>query len=160
MKRFFRHTIAFALALLLLFGAFGCCAYAVNGDDDGTPVADETVDDTPVGNDPADEPTDAPSADEPTDADEAPTEATEVSGELDPTEADDAPSPYTEPEYLDDLPAADEGDVVPATAVDVPAAAVSDASLVSGIAMWLCVAVGIAVVVGVLVSKRTRRRGQ
>ena len=72
---------------------------------------------------------------------------------------EDAVSSYVEPEHLGDLPAVSESQVVEATAVAMPNVAVSDASLFSGIVMWLCVALGIAVVVGVLVSKRTKRRG-
>ena len=72
---------------------------------------------------------------------------------------DDAASTYTEPTYLNELPTVKDEDVVTATALPVPRAEVSDASLFSGIVMWICVAVGIAVVVGVMVSKRTRRRG-
>ena len=66
---------------------------------------------------------------------------------------------YVEPENLQDLPQANEGEVQPATAVTIPEGAVSEATLFSGIVMWLCVALGIAVLVGVLVSKRTLRRG-
>lgn len=71
----------------------------------------------------------------------------------------DATSTYIEPTHLNELPSVKEGEVVVATAIAVPQAEVSDASLFSGIIMWLCVAVGIAVVVGVMVSRRTRRRG-
>ena len=72
---------------------------------------------------------------------------------------EDAVSSYVEPEHLGELPEVSSQQVVEATAVPMPTVAVSDASLFSGIVMWLCVALGIAVVVGVLVSKRTRRRG-
>ena len=72
---------------------------------------------------------------------------------------EDAVSSYVEPEHLGDLPEVSSRQVVEATAVPMPTVEVSDASLFSGIVMWLCVALGIAVVVGVLVSKRTRRRG-
>ena len=72
---------------------------------------------------------------------------------------EDADSSYEEPLYLDELPEAQAGEVVEATAVVIPNVAVSDASMFSGIVMWLCVALGIAVLVGVLVSKRTLRRG-
>lgn len=73
--------------------------------------------------------------------------------------SEDAQSNYEEPQYLGELPQVSAGEVIEATAVVIPDVAVSDASLFSGIVMWLCVALGIAVVVGVLVSKRTRRRG-
>ena len=72
---------------------------------------------------------------------------------------EDAVSSYVEPEHLGELPEVSSQQVVEATAVPMPTVAVSDASMLSGIVMWLCVVLGIAVVVGVLVSKRTRRRG-
>lgn len=72
---------------------------------------------------------------------------------------ENATSPYVEPEHLAELPAVSPTQVQEATSVAIPVVAVSDASLFSGIVMWLCVALGIAVVVGVLVSRRTRRRG-
>lgn len=72
---------------------------------------------------------------------------------------EDTPSPYVEPEHLAELPAVSSSQVQEATSVAIPVVAVSDASLFSGIVMWLCVALGIAVIVGVLVSRRTRRRG-
>ena len=72
---------------------------------------------------------------------------------------EDATSPYVEPEHLAELPAVSPSQVQEATSVAIPVVAVSDASLFSGIVMWLCVALGIAVIVGVLVSRRTRRRG-
>lgn len=70
---------------------------------------------------------------------------------------EDVTSAYEEPEHLGELPAVSPTQVVEATSVAIPVVAVSDASLFSGIVMWLCVALGIAVVVGVLVSRRTRR---
>ena len=72
---------------------------------------------------------------------------------------EDVTSAYEEPENLSKLPAASSSKVhaEEATSVTIPVVAVSDASLFSGIVMWLCVALGIAVVVGVLVSRRTRR---
>ena len=73
--------------------------------------------------------------------------------------ADDSYSTYEEPEHLNDLPEVSSSEVDIPKAVVIPDVAVSDASLFSGIVMWLCVALGIAVIVGVLVSKRTLRRG-
>jgi len=72
---------------------------------------------------------------------------------------DDSYSTYEEPEHLNDLPEVSSSEVDIPKAVVIPDVAVSDASLFSGIVMWLCVALGIAVIVGVLVSKRTLRRG-
>ncbi len=72
---------------------------------------------------------------------------------------EDMTTGYEEPENLQELPEVNREEIVEATAVPIPDVAVSDASLFSGIVMWLCVALGIAVLVGVLVSKRTMRRG-
>ena len=66
---------------------------------------------------------------------------------------------YVPDEYLDELPTTAAGEVVAASAEPLPDVDVSDATLFSGIIMWVCVAVGISVVVGVMVSKRTHRRG-
>ena len=68
-------------------------------------------------------------------------------------------SQYKPNENLNDLPTVSAGEVIEATAEPLPDVAVSDATLFSGIVMWLCVAVGISVVAGVMVSKRTHRRG-
>lgn len=73
--------------------------------------------------------------------------------------SEDATSAYEAPQHLGDLPQVTSSEVVEATAVAIPDVAVSDSTMFSGIVMWLCVALGIAVIVGVLVSKRTRRRG-
>ena len=47
-----------------------------------------------------------------------------------------------------------------ATEIPLPDVIVSDTSLLGGVIAWLCVAVGIALIVGVMVSKRTRRSGR
>lgn len=66
---------------------------------------------------------------------------------------------YVPNENLAELETVAPTDIIMATAEPLPDVAVSDASLFSGIVMWLCVAVGISVVAGVMVSKRTHRRG-
>lgn len=68
-------------------------------------------------------------------------------------------SQYIPNDNLGSLPTVAPAEVVEATAEPLPDVAVSDATLFSGIIMWLCVAVGISVVAGVMVSKRTHRRG-
>ena len=73
--------------------------------------------------------------------------------------SEDATSAYEAPQHLGELPEVSPSQVVEATAVAIPDVAVSDSTMLSGIVMWLCVALGIAVIVGVMVSKRTRRRG-
>lgn len=67
-------------------------------------------------------------------------------------------SQYVPNANLDSLPTVAPTEVTAATAEPLPDVEVSDATLFSGIVMWLCVAVGISVVAGVMVSKRTHRR--
>ena len=184
-KRIFQKIAAVLLALTLLLSlcSISVCA-APDGGDDGS--GSYTDDGSGSGADPGDngsgdgddgsgdndsgdngsgdsgDPGDGgdPSGDGGDDSGDTPTDPPEDVDGIDPTEDEDySQSTYTEPEHLDELPTTVEGEVQPATAVAVPTAKVSNASLFSGIIMWLCVAVGIAVVVGVMVSKRTRRRG-
>ena len=122
---------------------------------------------------PADDPTDAQQIpdsgtvetipDTPTEPEQTPTEPDADSGDggngYDNVIEDIGDTGYTEPEHLDELPTVSPYEVEEATAVVLPDVEVSDASLFSGIVMWLCVAVGVAVVIGVMVSKRTHRRG-
>ena len=67
-------------------------------------------------------------------------------------------SQYVPNENLINLPTVAPTEVVAASAEPLPDVNVSDATLFSGIIMWVCVAVGISVVAGVMVSKRTHRR--
>lgn len=71
----------------------------------------------------------------------------------------DEESDYTPNKNLVNLPTVATEEVAAATAEPLPDVEVSDATLFSGIIMWVCVAVGISVVAGVMVSKRTHRRG-
>ena len=174
-KRFFKKSVLFTLVILLMLSIFCITVHAApdggEGDGSDTFVVDDgsgdagdpgEVGDIDTGDGAGDDNPgnvpDDPAPDDPADIADTATEVPE------PTEdylngTVDAQSSYTEPEHLDELDTVDSEDVVLATAVTVPTAQVSDASLLSGIIMWLCVAVGIAVVVGVMVSKRTRRRG-
>ncbi len=61
-------------------------------------------------------------------------------------------------EKKDELPQVSSEKVIEATTVKLPDVKVSDTTLIGGVIAWLCVAVGIAVIAGVLVSKRTRRK--
>ncbi len=63
------------------------------------------------------------------------------------------------PEMENELPQVDPTDIVEPTKMAIPDVEVSDTSLLGGVIAWLCVAVGIAVVAGVLVSQRTRQVG-
>lgn len=58
---------------------------------------------------------------------------------------------------VDDLPQVPSHEVVIPTSVKLPDIEVSDTSLMGGVIAWLCVAVGIAVIAGVLVSQRARQ---
>lgn len=61
--------------------------------------------------------------------------------------------------YGDDLPEVESQEVTAPTTVELPDVEVSDTSLLFGVIAWLCVAVGIAVIAGVLVSQRARQSG-
>lgn len=56
-----------------------------------------------------------------------------------------------------ELPQVDSAQIVIPTSVVLPDVEVSDTSLMGGVIAWLCVAVGIAVIAGVLVSQRARQ---
>ncbi len=74
------------------------------------------------------------------------------------------PEPATEPPtyyeiYGEELPQVESQEVTEPTVVEIPEVEVTDISLLGGVIAWLCVAVGIAVIAGVLVSQRTKRNG-
>ena len=68
-------------------------------------------------------------------------------------------APTSAPEVETQLPQVEETEIVEPTKMAIPDVEVSDTSLMGGVIAWLCVAVGIAVVAGVLVSQRTRQVG-
>ena len=104
---------------------------------------------------PTDPPTDPPT-DAPTDAvTDAPTqEVTQA-----PTNAQvvETQAPQQSNDKKDTLPKVNIGDVVVPDTLDIPKAEISDTSLMAGVISWLCVAVGIAVLAGVLVSQRAKQ---
>ncbi len=61
--------------------------------------------------------------------------------------------------YSNELPQVESQDITEPTTEPIPEVEVSDTSLIGGVIAWLCVAVGIAVIAGVLVSQRTRQTG-
>ena len=167
-KRALSIILSLILSLTVLAAAGAVTAFAVGEDEQqsvteshqetlpaDTPVADVTQQEqAPVDQQPADQPADQPA--------EQPETSAPGNGQL--YEyiygySEDVTSAYEEPQHLSDLPEVSPSEVVEATAVVIPEVAVSDATMFSGIVMWLCVALGIAVIVGVLVSKRTLRRG-
>lgn len=93
---------------------------------------------------------------------EAPTqEATQpVQDVTEPEEPKEETQPQTQSdERKDELPQVDSSEIVEPTKMAIPDVEVSDTSLIGGVIAWLCVAVGIAVIAGVLVSQRTRQVG-
>ena len=58
---------------------------------------------------------------------------------------------------VEELPQVESHEVIVPTTAKLPEIEVSDASLMGGVIAWLCVALGIAVIAGVLVSQRTRQ---
>ena len=55
------------------------------------------------------------------------------------------------------MPEIESQEVATETTMELPEVEVSDTSLLGGVIAWLCVALGIAVIAGVLVSQRTRQ---
>lgn len=168
--RLLYYLISFLLALSII-GAVGCAGvFAAPGDpgEENPPVSSQI--DHPEGEakTPQEEQNNQPQNAQPQEEQNAqPQEQSPAQGEQEPNQwydpiysyDENATSSYVEPEHLGELPAVSATQVQEATSVAIPVVAVSDASLFSGIVMWLCVALGIAVVVGVLVSRRTRRHG-
>ena len=77
---------------------------------------------------------------------------------IDPTwEETQAPTYYDV--YSEELPQVESQDITEPPTEPIPEVEVSDTSLIGGVIAWLCVAVGIAVIAGVLVSQRTRQTG-
>lgn len=160
-QRLFLYIISSLIAFCILFSAGTVTVFAEPAQEQAQEQQEAVVET------PQEEPQDQP--DTPQEQPEEPQAQPEQPQEPEPQENEwydyiysydeDAVSSYVEPEHLGELPEVSSQQVVEATAVPMPTVAVSDASLFSGIVMWLCVALGIAVVVGVLVSKRTRRRG-
>ena len=171
-KRALSIILSLILSLTVLVAAGAVTAFAVGEDEQqsateshqenppaDTPAADVTQQEqAPVDQQPADQPADQP-AEQPQAQPETSAPGNGQLYEYIYGYSEDVTSAYEEPQHLSDLPEVSPSEVVEATAVVIPEVAVSDATMFSGIVMWLCVALGIAVIVGVLVSKRTLRRG-
>lgn len=167
-KRALSIILSLILSLTVLAAAGAVTAFAVGEDEQqsategyqenppaDTPAADVTQQEqAPVDQQPADQPAEQPQAQPETSAPGNGQLYEYIYGY-----SEDVTSAYEEPQHLSDLPEVSPSEVVEATAVVIPEVTVSDATMFSGIVMWLCVALGIAVIVGVLVSKRTLRRG-
>lgn len=167
-KRALSIILSLILSLTVLVAAGAVTVFAVGEDEQqsvtegyqenppaDTPAADVTQQEqAPVDQQPAEQPAEQPQAQPETSAPDNGQLYEYIYGY-----SEDVTSAYEEPQHLSDLPEVSPSEVVEATAVVIPEVAVSDATMFSGIVMWLCVALGIAVIVGVLVSKRTLRRG-
>ncbi|MBQ6626030.1 MAG: hypothetical protein IIX27_01915 [Ruminococcus sp.] len=92
---------------------------------------------------PTEPPTEAPTQEQTQEQTEKEEEETEK-----PTEAD---------KHTDELPEVESQDIIVPTIAQLPEVEVSDTSLLGGVIMWLCVALGVAVIAGVLVSQRARQ---
>ena len=171
-KFFFQHLLTILLAVSLLFSVSVMTAAADPGDGGDTPVGEEGGADPGSGGDlPGSGSLDIEGGNADNGAGDN-GNTPEVSApeiQQDPYQEneyinnyEDIPdnlSQYTPNENLSDLPEVTPADVEAATAAPRADNETSDATLFSGIIMWLCVAVGISVVAGVMVSKRTHRRG-
>ncbi len=171
-KRALSIILSLILSLTVLAAAGAVTAFAVGEEEQqsategyqenppaDTPAADVTrQEQAPVDQQHADQPADQP-AEQPQAQPETSAPGNGQLYEYIYGYSEDVTSAYEEPQHLSDLPEVSPSEVVEATAVVIPEVAVSDATMFSGIVMWLCVALGIAVIVGVLVSKRTLRRG-
>ena len=160
-KHIFRRLLSLLTALCIVAAVGAMTAYAEPEDGANNNEAQAQVDSVPDGipqytpeNIPQDVNVEIPETQEPATENQYAPIYEYINGE-----AEDADSTYEEPEHLNDLPEVSSGELEIPKAVVIPDVEVSDASLFSGIVMWLCVALGIAVIVGVLVSKRTLRRG-
>ena len=141
--------ISLLLTLLFAFALLSFSAFATGeGGEEEVSGGDEPV----VSQQEEEIQTEAPYIEEVTDA---PADEPEKPQEEE-TEEVAAISTYTEPEHLNELPEVSQQEVILATEIPLPDVEVSDTSLLGGVIAWLCVAVCIALIVGVMVSKRTR----
>lgn len=144
--------ISLLLTLLIAFCVFSFSVFATGEAQEGEVPSPEP----PVVTQAQEEPeTEAPYIEEVT---QAPQEEQTPEPEQREEEQQAPISVYTEPEHLDELPQVSSQEIILATEIPLPDVVVSDTSLLGGVIAWLCVAVGIALIVGVMVSKRTRRR--
>lgn len=156
-------TLVSIFTVLLLSFMVATTVFAVDAPQGDTPVVD-----TEIATDVVDEPQYVETEVEPDYDFEEETEPVYEEETNAPVEEDDeyigelqeetqAPTYYEV--FGDDLPEIDDSEVVKPTVVRIPDVEVSDTSLMGGVIAWLCVAVGIAVVAGVLFSQRTRQVG-
>lgn len=146
-KKLIRTLISLLTVIMLIF-AVRVTAFAT--DESGVVATEEvTVEPTQEYTKPVPE-TDAPT--------QAPTEPQVEETEPEVTEPQETEAPQSD-ERKEELPQVESQDVVEPTKMAIPDVEVSDTSLMGGVIAWLCVAVGIAVIAGVLVSQRTRQVG-
>lgn len=98
-----------------------------------------------------------PVTEPPTEETEPSQQETEEEKEEEKEEETEKPTDYDV--HKDELPEVESNEVMVPTTAELPDVEVSDASLLGGVIAWLCVALGVAVIAGVLVSQRARQGG-
>ena len=148
MKKIMKLTAVFLSVMLVLLFA----GITVLAEPEGE-YAPETVTE-PSTQELTDEPTEPPT-EPPTEAPTEP-ETEEISQETEPTEesSEESLPSEDEPSYnVDDLPEIEENEFIVPTAL-TEEAAVQSATALAGIVSWLCVAVGIIVIIAILGSSK------
>lgn len=136
-------TLISLLTVIVMTGVVSITAFAT---DENTPIFEEATAEV-LTESPATEAVTTPVETEPPYVEPETQEETQ--------EETEAPTHYDV--YGDDLPEVESHEVATETTVVLPEVEVSDTSLLGGVIAWLCVALGIAVIAGVLVSQRTRQ---
>lgn len=145
-----KKAVFAVFSLLIAIFMMLCTSFAVYAVDEPTGFEPEIQTQAPT-DPPTDAPTDAPT--------EAVTDAPTQEETQAPTKAqvEETQAPQQNSDKKDTLPKVNIGDVVVPDTLDIPKAEISDTSLMAGVISWLCVAVGIAVLAGVLVSQRAKQ---
>lgn len=164
MKKILKYSAVFLSALMLI--SFMCLTVFAEPEDESQPSSSDTFEEPTeeipqeTETDPPEEPTPPPNdqtdppASDPTDPEPA-SEETEPNEETS-EELPAAPSDPQEPSYnVDDLPPVEENEFLVPTSI-VEEAPPQTATVAAGIISWLCVAIGIIVIIAVLGSSKTR----
>jgi len=139
-KKALLAVVSFLFSVVMMFSVMGVAFATADPYNPDEEVSSEPIYTEEVTEPPTDEPTE--------EATEPPTE--EESEEQ--TEETSESEEYYEDETLPQVE-----DVTKPTEEEFPEYEISDISLLGGVISWLCVAVGIAVIAGVLVSQRTKQ---
>ncbi len=150
-------TISLLLTLIFSLSLFSFSVGAVDEGESAEPEAvTEAVTDAQIEDETI--PPEEPMTEAPTEEPYVETEPETDEYIEDVTEEEEIPTEYTEPEHLEELPSVTPEEIMLATEMDLPDVIVSDTTTLGGVVAWLCVAVGIAVIVGVMMSKRVKNK--